>query len=166
MELILITHGCGTAFQITDITIVVAYDESTLKLTCSTSIDTEIGTQLHRATHSLGNIHKGSVTEDCRVECRKEIILVRNHRTQILAHQFGMIPDRLTYGAEYDTLLLQFLPESGLHAHRVHDRIHGHAAQSKTFLKGDAQLIKGLYQFGVHLLGPIRRILLRGVGII
>ena len=50
----------------------------------------------------------------------------------------------LTDTAEDDTLLTEFLLEGSLHRHRVHDGIHGGAAQSQTLLQRNTEEAVGL----------------------
>ena len=54
--------------------------------------------------------------------------------------------------AEDDALLTEFLLEGSLHRHRVHDGIHGGAAQSQTLLQRNTELIECLLQLRINLL--------------
>src|SRR5574344_1815543 len=82
MQLILITHRSGTSLQIGNIAIIVGNNQGTFKLTCIRRIDSKISGQFHRATYSLGNIDKRTVTKDCRVQSSKEIIPIVYNRAQ------------------------------------------------------------------------------------
>ena len=52
--------------------VIIRNNQCTFKLTGISRIDTEIGGEFHRTTHSFRNIYKRSVTEHCRVQgCKK-----------------------------------------------------------------------------------------------
>ena len=85
--------------------IVGGYDQGALKLSRIQCIDPEVRAQLHRAADALGDVDKRAVTEDSRIECRKEIICRGNDRPEVLPYQVGMLPHRLTDGAEDHPLL-------------------------------------------------------------
>ena len=138
MQLVLVAHRCRTTFQVTHVRVIISHDERTLKLSCITGIDAEIATQLHRTTNALGDIDKRAVAKDRTVQCCIEIITIGNHGAEILAHQFAMLLDGLTDGAEDDALLAEFLLEGGLHAHGIHDGIHGSiSTQGQPLFKGN-----------------------------
>ena len=138
MQLVLVTHGSCTALQIAHIGIIVADNKGTFKLARSSGIDTEISAQFHWATDSLGDIHKTTVRENCRVQSGKEIILVRHHRAQVLTHQFWMLFHGLTDGTKNNAFFFQLLTESSLHAHTVHNSIHSCSCQCHTLFQWDA----------------------------
>ena len=152
MQLVLVTHGGSATLEIGDIGIVIGNDERTLKLARLCRIDAEIGGQFHRATHALGNIDKRAVAEDCRIQGSIEIVGIRHHFAQVLAHQVRIVLHRLADGAEDDAQLGQSLAIGRLDAHAVHHGVHSHTAQSQLFLQRDAQLVECLLQFRVNLL--------------
>ena len=77
-----------------------------------------------------------------------------------------MLLNSLTNATEDDALLREFLLKGSLYRHGVHDGIDsGIAAECKTFLQGDTQLIEGLLQFRVYL-SVADRLLSRRVGIV
>ncbi len=115
MELVLITHWCGTSLQVRYVCIIIGDNQGTLKLTCVAGIDTEVTTQLHRTTHALRNINEGTIAEHRTIECRIEVVTIRNNRSQIFLHQVRMLLDGLTDTTEDDTLLTKFLLEGSLH---------------------------------------------------
>ena len=96
MKLVLVAHGSRAALKIAHVGIVVGHDERTLKLSGIAGVDAEITAQFHWAAHSLGDIDEGAVAEHCRVEGCKEVVAIRHHGSQILAHQIGMILHCLT----------------------------------------------------------------------
>ncbi len=152
MQLILVTHGRSTTFKVGDIRVIVGHDQRAFKLTGIASVDAEIAAQLHRASHTFGNIHETAVAEHRGVERRGKVVADSDHTSQVLAHQIGMLFHRLAKGREYHTLLGQLLLEGGLHRNGVHHGIHCRAAQGKTLFQGNAQLIESLFQLGVDLL--------------
>ena len=54
MQLILVAHRGGAAFEIADIGALVGDDQRALELAGVRCVDAEIGRQLHRAAHALG----------------------------------------------------------------------------------------------------------------
>src|SRR5574344_37396 len=135
MELVLIAHRSRTSLKIRHIRIVVGNDERALKLSCIARIDTEITAQFHRTTYTLGDIYERTVAEHRTIECGKEIVAIRHHRTEIFLDKVGIILHGITYRTEDDALLGKFLLEGGLHRYRVHDGIHRRTAKRKSFLK-------------------------------
>ena len=91
MQLVLVAHRCGAAFEVRYVAVVIGNDERALELSCVGCVDAEVGRQLAWATHTLGDVHKGAVAEHCGVECCKEIVAVVDYRAKILAHQLGML---------------------------------------------------------------------------
>ena len=145
MQLVLVAHRRRTTLEIRHISIIVSDNQRTFKLSRIPGVDAEIAAQLHGAAYPLGDIHKRAVAEHGTVQCRKEIILIRHHRSQILTHQIGMLFDSVANRAEDHPFFTKFLFEGRLHRDRVHNGIHsGITAQRQTFLKGNTQLIEGL----------------------
>ena len=56
MKLVLVAHRSGAALHITQCRTFVSNDESTLKLTGSLRIDTEITGEFHRAAHAFRDV--------------------------------------------------------------------------------------------------------------
>ena len=56
MKLVLVAHRSGAALHITQCRTFVSNDESTLELTGSLRIDTEITGEFHRAAHAFRNV--------------------------------------------------------------------------------------------------------------
>src|SRR5215469_5572289 len=79
VQLVLIAHGRGAAFEIADISAFVSDDQRALELAGVLGVDPEVGGELHGAAHALGHVDEQPIAEDSRVQCRKEIVGVRNH---------------------------------------------------------------------------------------
>ena len=152
VELVLIAHRGGAALKIRHVGIVFGDDERALELSRVPRIDTEIGAQLHRAAHSLGDVYKRPVAEHGTVEGGIEVVAVWHHASQVFPHQVGVLLDGVTYRGEDHSLLGELLLERGLHRHRVHDGVHGGAAKRQTLLERYAELVECLHQLGVYLL--------------
>ena len=117
MQLVLITHRRRAAFKIAHVAVIIGHDERALKLARVTCVNTEVTAQLHRTAHTLGDVHKRTVTEHSGVEGSREVVTVRHHTAQVLAHKVRMLLYGLTYRREDDSLLGQLLFERGLHRH-------------------------------------------------
>ena len=166
MQLVLVTHGRGATLQVGDVGIVIGHDERALKLARLRSIDTEVGRQLHRATHALGDVDKRAVAEHGRVQCGIEVVGIRHHLSQVLAHQVGIVLHGLAHRTEDDAQFGQALAVSRLHTHAVHHGVDGHAAQAQLLFQGNAQFVESLLQLRVNLLRALARLLLPRRGII
>jgi len=167
MQLIFITHRCGTSLQIRYIRIVVRHNQRTFKLSRITGIDTEIGRKLHRAAYSLRYVNERTVREHGRVQSSKEVIPIAYYRAHILLHKVRMFPYRFTKRAEYNAFLHQCLFESSLYRYRVHHCIHSHSAQCHLFFQRNPQFIECLYQFRIYFIHTLRSFfLLRRIGIV
>src|SRR5262249_55899556 len=91
MELIPITHRCSAALQITNVAAFVGDDERAFKLSRLACINTEIGGELQRTSHALWDIGKRTITENSRIQSRKEIVAVRYDRADILLNQIRVL---------------------------------------------------------------------------
>ena len=165
MQLVLVAHGRCATFEVRHVGIVVGHDERALKLAGLRSIDAEIGAQFHRATHTLGDVNERAVAEHCRVERGVEIVGIRHHAAQILAHQVGIVLHGLAHRAEYHAEFSEFLAIGGFHAHAVHHGVDGHAAEPQLLLQGDAKFVEGALQFRVDF-AALGSLFLLGRGII
>src|SRR5262249_6661034 len=79
LQLVGITHGRGTAFEIADVAAFLRNDQGALELTGLRGVDAKISRELHRTAHSLGNVAERAVAEDRRIQRSKEVIGVGNH---------------------------------------------------------------------------------------
>ena len=149
VQLILIALRSGATFEVAHVRTFVGHDQRSLKLTRSCRIDTEVGAQLHRATHALRDIAERSVRKDSCVQRREEVVGIGHHATQVLAHQFGIVAYGLADRAEDDSLLGQHLLEGCLDRNRVHHRIDRHARQRHLLFERNTQLVERTTQFGV-----------------
>ena len=155
VQLVLVAHRCGAAFEITHVRPVVAHDERALKLPRLAGVDAEIGGKFHGAAHALGDIHEGTVGKYGGIERGEIIVAVGHHRAEVLAHQVGILAHGLADRTKDDAFLLQRLLESGLHRYGVHHGIYCHACQSHAFFKGNTEFVERLHQFGVDFLFPV-----------
>ena len=184
MQLVLVALGSRAAFHIADIGPFVGHNQRALKLARTFGVDTEIGAQLHRTAHPLGDVAEGAVAEDRRVEGGKEIVAGRHHATQILLHQVGMLLHSLADGHEDNAFLFEGLLTGGFHADGIHDGVVGHldlsvrltgffrlgftqvdAGQRSPLAQRDAQFVESRQQLGVDIVHAFLLLLL-GCGII
>ena len=156
MQLVFITHGRGTAFQVADVTAGFGDDQRTLELAGVGLVDAEIGRQLHRATHARRNVDKGPVRKHRGIETGEVVIGVRHHRTEILLYQFGILAHGLRYGTENHAGLGQVLAKRGCHRHAVEHGIHGHARQRLLLFQRNAQLVVGIQQLRIDFVETLR----------
>ena len=69
-------------------------------------VDAEIGRQLHRAAHPLGDVAERAVGEDRGIERRIEIVGIGDDAPEVLADQIGMVAQCLRDRAEDDLSLI------------------------------------------------------------
>ena len=133
VQLVLVAHRRGAAFEIAHIGALVGDDQRALELAGVLLVDAEIGRQLHRAAHARRHIDERAVGEHRRVERGEEVVGIGHHRAEILLHQFGMLAQRLRDRHEDHAGLLQFLLEGGRDRHRVEHGIDRDAALPLPF---------------------------------
>ncbi len=111
VQLVLVALGRGAAFEIADIGAFIGDDQRALELAGILLVDAEIGRQLHRAAHALGDVDEGAIGEDGAVQRREIVVGHRHDGGEVLLHQLGMLLDR------------------------VRDRAEDHAGLASSFLK-------------------------------
>ena len=151
MKLVLVALRRGAAFEIAYIRAFFRNDERAFELARLLLVDTEIGRQLHRAAHALGDVDERPVGEDGGVERRKEIVRHRNDAAEIFLHQIRIVADGLRNRAEDDARLFQLFLEGGDDRHAVENGIHRDARQHLLLLERNAELLIGFEKLGVHL---------------
>ena len=151
VELVLVALGRRAALEIADARALVGDQQRALELPGARGVDPEIGRELHRAAHALRNVGEGAVGEDRRVEGREEVVRVRHHGAQVLAHQLGMILHRLRERAEEDALLLELRLEGGGDGDAVEDGVDRHAGEALLLEQRDAELFVGAQQLRIDL---------------
>ena len=152
MQLVLVAPRCGATLQIAHIGPLVGDDERPLELPRAGSVDAEVGRQLHRAAHTLGDVAERAVGEDGGVERRIEVVGIGDHAAQILLHQLRVVAHGLGHRAEDDAPLGERLLEGGLHRDGVHHGVDGYAGQRHLLLEGNAQAVEGPLEFGVDFI--------------
>ena len=161
MQLVLVAHRGGAALHVAHRGAFVGDDERTLELPRTGGVDAEIAGQVHRAFHPLGDVAEGAVGEDRGIERRVVIVPHGNDRSEVFAHQVGVLADRLGEGAEDDALLGEGLAEGRGHAHGVEYGIHRHFAlglhsgEHFALMQGDAELVERLHQGRVDFVRPV-----------
>ena len=119
VELVLVAHRRGAAFEIAHVGALVGDDQRALELAGVLLVDAEIGRQLHRAAHARRHVDERAVGEHRRVERGEEIVGGRHHGAEILLHQIGMLAQRLRDRHEDHAGLLQLRLEGGRDRNRI-----------------------------------------------
>ena len=128
MELVLVAHRRGAAFEIAHIGALVGDDQRALELAGVALVDAEIGRQLHRAAHARRHVDERAVGEHRRVERGEEIVADRHDRAEIFLHQFGMLLQRLRDRHEQHAGLGELGLEGGRDRNGIEHRIDRDAA--------------------------------------
>src|SRR5262245_56850093 len=184
VELVLVAHRRGAAFEVAHVGALVGNDQRALELTCIALVDAEIGRQLHRAAHARRHVDERAVGEHRRVECGEEVVGDWHHGAEILFHQLGVLLQGFRDRHEQHTGLGELRLEGG----RDRDRIeHGvdrnlavavaldhfrviavravgilHAFERCDLAQRDAELLVGLEDLGVDFVERLRALLLLG----
>ena len=149
MQLVLVAHRRGAAFEIGDVGAFVGDDQRAFELAGLAGVDAEIGGKLHRAAHALGHIDEGAVGEHRRIQRGEEIVGHRHDGAQIFAHQVGIIADGFGDRAEDHARLVQLFLEGGGDRDGIEHRVHRHAGQQLLLGQRNAELLVGLEQLGI-----------------
>jgi hypothetical protein len=142
MQLVLVAHRRGAALEIADVGALVGDDQGALELPGVWRVDAEIGRQLHRAAHALGDVDEGAVGEHRRIERRVLVVRVGHDRAEILRTSSGWFWHRLGDRAEDDAHLLQLLLEGGGDRDAVEHGVDGDAGQHFLLAQRDAELLR------------------------
>ena len=106
-------HRGGAAFDVVHFGPFVHDDQRPLKLAHVLGVDAEIGLQRELDLHALGHVDERTARPDGRVERREFVVVRRNDRGEILAHQVGMLADRgIGVGEDHALLAQIFLAAS------------------------------------------------------
>ena len=155
VQLVLVALRRRAAFEIADRRALVGNDQRPLELPRVLGVDAEIGGELHRATHALRDVDEAAVAEDRGVERGEVVVGVRDHRTDVLLDQLGMILHRFRERAEDDAELGQLAAERRRDGHRVEHRVDGDVREQLLLLDRDAQLVEGRANFRIDLVEAI-----------
>ena len=151
VQLVFVALRRGAPFEVAHVGALVGHDQRAFELPRAGGVDAEIGRQLHRAAHPLGDVAERAVGEDRGIQRRVEVVGVGHDAPEVLFHQFGKVAQRLGDRTEEDALLGQHLPESGLDRHGIHHGIDRDTRQRHLFLERNAQFVEGAFEFGVDL---------------
>ncbi len=113
VELVLVTHRRGAAFEIADVAALFGDDQCALELAGVFGINAEIGRQFHRTADALGDVDEGAVGEDRSVQAREQIVALGNDATEILFYEIRIFLDRFGDAEENHPRAQQFLAEGG-----------------------------------------------------
>src|SRR5262245_60096074 len=141
MKLIAIAHRCSAAFQIANVAAFVGNDERAFKLSRFACVDPKVRGKLQRTSHAFWDIGKRPITENSRIQSRKEIVAVRYDRSEILLNQIRVLPNGFRERTEINPELLELFAESRRHRHAVEDRIDCNARQELALLQRNAELL-------------------------
>lgn len=89
-------------------------------------INAKIGGEFHWATHTFGYVYKCAIGSDCRIECRKEVIIGRKPPFPGTVSPVRVVRDGIAKRAEDNTLLCQRFTVSGGDRYRVKDGVNRH----------------------------------------
>ncbi len=151
MQLVFVALRRRAPFEVAHVGALVGDDERAFELPRSRRINAEIGRKLHRAAHPLRDVAERAVREDGGIQRRVEIVGMGNDLAEVLAHQLGMLLERLGDRAEDDPLRGQRLAEGGLHRDGVHHGVDRHSRQRHLLLERNAQAVEGAFEFGIDL---------------
>ena len=156
MKLIFIAHRSGAPLEIADVGVFIRDDEGSLKLPCVGRVDSEVGRELHGGSDPFGDITKGTIAEDGGIQCRVEVVAVRNHRAKVFPHEIGVLTYRFRKGTEDNAQLRKFIFEGRRNGDAVKDSIYRDAGEPLLFIEGDSKLLEGLKQLWINLVEALK----------
>src|SRR6185437_3599875 len=133
MQLVLVALGSSATLQIARVAAFLDHNQRALKLAGIRRVDTEVGGKLHGTANTLRDKSKGAVAEHSRIQGRVEVVRIRNHGTEILLHQIGVLLNRLRKRAEDHSLFRQLLLKCGGDRNAVEHGIHRNSGKPLLF---------------------------------
>jgi hypothetical protein len=101
MQLVLVAHRRGAAFEVADVAAGIGDDQRALELARLGRVDAEVGRQFHRAAHAGRDVDERAVGEHGRIQRRVEVVAIRRHdAAQVLLDQFRVLLHGLGERAE------------------------------------------------------------------
>src|SRR6185437_13069998 len=155
VQLVLVAHRCGTAFQIANVAPFVGDNQGSFELAGIFRIDPEIGGQFHGAANPFGDIDKGPVRKDGGVQCSENVVGMRYDGADVFFDQLRMFLYRLTKGAEDDTQFLELLFIGRGYRNAIEHGVHGYSGEGLLLGKRDAEFFECGEQFGVDLVEAV-----------
>ena len=152
MQLVLIAHGRGAAFQVRDLGAVFTDHQRTLKLAGVSRVDAEVSRQLHRALDAFRYEDERAIGEHGRVQRSEIVIRYRHHGTQVLLNEIRVIANSLGNGAENHARFRQLFFEGRRNRDGVEYRIDGNPCQGGTLVQRNTQFFVGFQQLGVDFI--------------
>ncbi len=106
-------HRGGAALDVMHLGPFVDDDQRPLELAHVLGVDAEIGLQRELDLHALGHVDERAARPDGRVERGELVVVRRNDRAEVLAHQVGVLADgRVGVGEDHALLAEVFLAAS------------------------------------------------------
>src|SRR6185437_5444300 len=152
MQLVLIALGSSATLQIARVATFLDHNQRALKLAGIRRVDAEVGGKLHWTANALRDKSKGAVAEYRRIQGRIEVVGIRNHGTEILLHQVGMLLYRLGKRAEDHSLFRQLLLKCSGDGNAVEHGIHSNTGEPLLFVQRNPQLAVGFKNLRINFI--------------
>src|SRR5213595_2041510 len=158
MKLIRVPDRRRASFEVAHIRARVRDDQRAFELSRVLSIDPEVRGELHRASDARRHVGERAVAED-----REEIVVEGDDGAEVLAHEVGMLEDRLGEGAEDDAEFRELVLERRRDRDAVQHGVDRDAGQTFLLLERDAEFRVQGPDLGIDILEALHFLLrLRG----
>ena len=157
VQLILVAHRRGASFEVAHRRALFRDDQRPFELSGLRGVDPEVRRELHRATHARGDVAERSVGEHGGVQGGKEVVSVADDRTEVLAHQLGVVAHRVGERAEDHADLGEARLERRRDRNRVDDGVDGDSGESFLLGERDPELLEHLADLRIDLIQTRRR---------
>src|SRR5438552_1538924 len=159
VQLIRVPDRRRASFEVAHIRARVRDDQRAFELSRVLSIDPDVGGQLHRASDARRHVGERAVAEDRAVQGREEIVVEGDDGAEVLAHEVGMLEDRLGEGAEDDAEFRELVLERRRDRDAVQHGVDRDAGQTFLLLERDAEFRVQGPDLGIDVLEPLHLLL-------
>src|SRR4029079_11350338 len=150
-------HRGGAALDVVHVGALVGDDQRPLELAHVLGVDPEVGLQRHLDVHARRHVDERAARPHGAVERGELVVVGRDHRREVLAHEVLVLAQARVHVHEHDALLLDVL------AHLVVDDLGlvlgAHAGEELALRLGDAQLVEGALDLLRHVVPRLRGLL-------
>ena len=147
----------GAALDVVHVGAGLGDDQRALELAHVLGVDAEVGLERHLHVHALGDVHERSARPDRAVERGELVVVGRDHRGEVLAHEVLVLAQARVHVLEDHALLLEVL------AHLVVDDLglvlRADAGEELALGLGDAQAVERSLDVLGHVVPAAARLL-------
>ncbi len=160
VQLVLVAHRRGAAFEVAHVAALVGDDQRALELAGLGRVDPEVRRQLHRAAHALRDVDERAVGEHRRVQRGEVVVRVGHDGAEVALDELRVLEHRLRERAEDHAGLRELVLERRGDRDAVEHRVDRDAGEAGALVQRHAELLVGREQLRVHFVEALRAVLL------